>query len=284
MPGSCPGSGRSSACAPNLPRSGRGAGFRATSFPSPRKSLPTWDKSAIFPCPTPPPMVCCRSCLAGCAGRNRVSKGWGTKSAFSVSRGPLNIASFLMGTTEFLVALKTDPESMHRLLRAHHGFPHPLARAPARNVSHHCRHHGPRRPRRLHGRNGLPGVRATVSSRLVRNRCASEVLPQRCAVCSRRCRITPIWASTSTIRASRRRLPEMRRLSGGRLTILGNLPPRDVLAKGSPDDVRAAVKRLLEQTPDRSRLILSCAGGMPPGVSTENIRAFCEAAQERILR
>ena len=79
-------------------------------------------------------------------------------------------------------------------------------------------------------------------------------------------------------------LPELRRLSGGRLTILGNIPPRDVLAKGSPDDVRVAVKRLLEQTPDRSRLILSCAGGMPTGVSTENIRAFREAAQVHRLQ
>jgi len=56
------------------------------------------------------------------------------------------------------------------------------------------------------------------------------------------------------------------------------------LAEGSPDDVRVAVKRLLEQTPDRSRLILSCAGGMPTGVSTENIRAFREAAQEHRLQ
>jgi uroporphyrinogen decarboxylase len=42
--------------------------------------------------------------------------------------------------------------------------------------------------------------------------------------------------------------------------------------------VRAAVRRLLAETPDRSRLILSCAGGMPPGVTTENLRAFLEAA------
>jgi len=33
-----------------------------------------------------------------------------------VARGPLNIASFLMGSTEFLMALKTDPERMHRML------------------------------------------------------------------------------------------------------------------------------------------------------------------------
>jgi uroporphyrinogen decarboxylase len=41
----------------------------------------------------------------------------GHKIRFSVSRGPLNIATFLMGTTEFLMALKTEPELMHQLLR-----------------------------------------------------------------------------------------------------------------------------------------------------------------------
>ena len=40
----------------------------------------------------------------------------GHKIRFAVARGPLNIATFLMGTTEFLTALKTDPELMHRLL------------------------------------------------------------------------------------------------------------------------------------------------------------------------
>jgi uroporphyrinogen decarboxylase len=56
------------------------------------------------------------------------------------------------------------------------------------------------------------------------------------------------------------------------------VPPRDVLAKGSAADVRAAVKKLLAEATDPSRLILSCAGGLPPGVSTENLRAFIEAA------
>ena len=73
-------------------------------------------------------------------------------------------------------------------------------------------------------------------------------------------------------------LAELRRMSAHRLTILGNIPPRDVLAKGSPADVAAAVKKLLAETTDRSKLILSCAGGMPPSVSTENIRAFIAAS------
>ncbi len=73
-------------------------------------------------------------------------------------------------------------------------------------------------------------------------------------------------------------LAELRQMSANQLAILGNIPPRDVLAKGSPAEVRAAVRKLLAETPDQSRLILSCAGGMPPGVSTENITAFIEAA------
>jgi uroporphyrinogen decarboxylase len=74
-------------------------------------------------------------------------------------------------------------------------------------------------------------------------------------------------------------LVELRQMSANRLTILGNIPPRDVLANGLPSDVAAAVKKLLAETPDRSRLILSCAGGVPPGVSTENLRAFIAATQ-----
>jgi hypothetical protein len=63
-----------------------------------------------------------------------------------------------------------------------------------------------------------------------------------------------------------------------RKAILGNVAPREVLAKGSAEDVRSALKRLLAEASDPSKLILSCASGMPPGVSTKNTRAFIEAA------
>jgi uroporphyrinogen-III decarboxylase len=75
-------------------------------------------------------------------------------------------------------------------------------------------------------------------------------------------------------------LAELRQMSANRLAILGNIPPRDVLANGSPAEVASAVKKLLTETADKSKLILSCAGGMPPGVSTENIQAFVEAGRQ----
>ena len=64
------------------------------------------------------------------------------------------------------------------------------------------------------------------------------------------------------------------------MTILGKIPPRDVLAAGSPDEVRQAVGKMLGETPYMERLMPSCGGGMPPGVSTENIRAFLEALKK----
>jgi uroporphyrinogen decarboxylase len=60
--------------------------------------------------------------------------------------------------------------------------------------------------------------------------------------------------------------------------MLGNIPPRDVLAMGSPQEVIAAVNELIGGLEDRSRVILSCGGGMPPGVKSENLNAFIEAS------
>ena len=36
---------------------------------------------------------------------------------FAIARGPLNIASFLMGTAEFMMAIVMDTDGTHRLLK-----------------------------------------------------------------------------------------------------------------------------------------------------------------------
>jgi uroporphyrinogen decarboxylase len=59
--------------------------------------------------------------------------------------------------------------------------------------------------------------------------------------------------------------------------MLGNIPPRDVLASGTPDDVKRVTIELIDSLQDKSRIVVSCGGGMPPGVKSENIAAFIEA-------
>ena len=75
-------------------------------------------------------------------------------------------------------------------------------------------------------------------------------------------------------------LSEMKQLTGNTVTLLGNIPTRDVLAAGTPDDVQNSVKAAAESIRDRSRIILSCGGCMPPEVTTQNIEAFLSAARQ----
>jgi uroporphyrinogen decarboxylase len=72
----------------------------------------------------------------------------------------------------------------------------------------------------------------------------------------------------------------MKELTQGAVTLLGNIPTRDVLASGTPDEVQNSVRAAMESVGDKSRIVLSCGGGMPPGVSTQNIEAFLSAARQ----
>jgi Uroporphyrinogen-III decarboxylase len=72
-------------------------------------------------------------------------------------------------------------------------------------------------------------------------------------------------------------LNELKNAAGPGLAILGNLPPRDVLAAGTPEKVFAETRAMRDALTDRSGIIFSCGGGMPPGVSSENLRAFLKA-------
>jgi uroporphyrinogen decarboxylase len=68
----------------------------------------------------------------------------------------------------------------------------------------------------------------------------------------------------------------MKSWTNGQITLLGNVPTRDVLAAATAADVERAVTEMLEAVEDRSRLIVSGGGGMPPGAPTENIRALID--------
>jgi uroporphyrinogen-III decarboxylase len=72
-------------------------------------------------------------------------------------------------------------------------------------------------------------------------------------------------------------LDEIRRLAGESVVLLGNIPPRDVMAQGTADDVRQSVEAALDSIDDKRRLILSCGGGMPPGAPAANVEAFANS-------
>jgi len=75
-------------------------------------------------------------------------------------------------------------------------------------------------------------------------------------------------------------IAQIRELAGKDITLLGNLPPRDVLAEGSVEEVREGVREMYASIETKERIIWSVGGGMPQGVSTENLDMFLETLEE----
>ncbi|MBN1893406.1 uroporphyrinogen decarboxylase [bacterium] len=203
----------------------------------------------------------------------------GHRIRFSVSRGPLNIAAHLLGTPEFLLSMKMNPERAHRLLRTVTDYLAGWHRLQASTFPHidgmlilddligfigedDFREFGMPYFRELFSRD--------VRVRFLHNdaRCEAS-LPH----------LADLGINLFNM-AFDTNLNDLKGATGNSIVMLGNIPPRDVLAGGSPEEVKKAVRNLIGTLKNRSRVILSCGGGMPPGVTTENIRAFLEAVHE----
>jgi uroporphyrinogen-III decarboxylase len=203
----------------------------------------------------------------------------GHRIRFAVARGPLNIASFLMGATEFLTALKTDPDSMHRLLRVITDFLEEWLAVQ--------REHFPSIDgilvlddivgfisRQDFETFGLPYLKQAFSADVTVKFFHND------APCKASAPLLPEIGINLLNFGIQHTLTEMKEWTGNRIALLGNIPPRDVLAAGTPEDVRRSVTDMLNALEDHSGLIVSCGGGMPPDVASENIRALISAVEE----
>lgn len=203
----------------------------------------------------------------------------GQKIRFAVARGPLNIASFLMGATEFLMALKTDPEPMHRLLAIttdflvdwiawqRECFPTIDGILLLDDIVGFI------------GREdfeifGLPYLAKAFSADVSVKFFHNDAPCKACAPCLHDAGINFLNFGIQHT------LEEMRQWTGNKIALLGNLPPRDVLASGTPEEVARTAAEMIQALKDRSRLMVSCGGGMPPNAPTENIEAFIAAVQK----
>jgi len=208
--------------------------------------------------------------------RNEIEKA-GHRIRFSVSRGPLNVASFLMGTTELMTSMMMEPEAVHQLLRIITDFLkswHKLQRDTISSID------GILMLDDIVGFIGEDEFKEFGYPYLkeLYDVSASVKLFHNDADCAMSVKYYPEIGINLYNPGIQMTVKEMMEASGYKMTLLGNIPPRDVLAKGNPDEIAGAVKKLLADTPDKNRLLLSCGGGMPPNVTTENIRAFVKAA------
>ena len=203
-------------------------------------------------------------------------EGHGIK--FAVSRGPLNVASFLAGSTEFLMAIRTDPSETHKLLGNVTDF---IVDWLKLQIETFPSIDGIFILDDIVGFLGEQDFKEAAQPYLERIFKAFQVSVKffhndaAGLVCAPH--LSEIGVNLFNF-SFNHTLAEMKELTNNAVTLLGNIPTRDVLAAGSPDDVRSSVKAALDSVDDKSRIILSCGGGMPPDVSTENIEAFMSAA------
>lgn len=80
---------------------------------------------------------------------------------------------------------------------------------------------------------------------------------------------------------NREDLAEAKALVGDHCTLMGNVAPVDIMLKGSPAEVRAAVKACIQKAYDNPQgYILSAGCEIPRGTPLANIEAFFQAGRE----
>ncbi|MCX7798421.1 MAG: uroporphyrinogen decarboxylase family protein [Melioribacter sp.] len=203
----------------------------------------------------------------------------GHKIRFAVARGPLNIASYLMGSTEFLTTMMMQPEKVHLLLRKITDY--------LKNWLHLQMETFPSIDGifllddiiGFMGENEFKEFALPYFKELFNENVSVKFLHNDAP-----CKISAPYLPEMGVNLFNMgfdiTLNELKELTQNKVTLVGNIPPRDVLASGTPEDIKKAVKELIGSLKDNSRIILSCGGGMPPGVTTDNILSFIDAVKE----
>ncbi len=195
----------------------------------------------------------------------------------ATSRGPWNIATYLIGHTEALVGVKLYPEEIHQLLDVVTGF---ICDWIAYQAEQFPTIGGMLILDDLIGFLGESDFREFALPYFQRISGALDgpvrILHNDCHGLITARHFTEMGFNVFNF-SFEHSLSEMREAAGDSVVLLGNVPPRDVLARGTPEDVRRAAREAVGSIDDHRRLILSVGGGTPPGVSSENIDALCAA-------
>jgi uroporphyrinogen decarboxylase len=253
--------------------------FPLNEFPHAHKILRSADDIGSLPTPNPEtdgllPFVLNRLKLV----QPKIEAA-GHKIRFAVARGPLNIASYLMGSTEFLSTMMMQPENAEALVRKITAYLKDWLELQMETfpsidgiflLDDIIGFMGETEFRGF----GVPYFKElfdlNVSVKFLHNDAP-------CRVCAPFLPEMGVNLFNVGFDVS---LNDLKQLTQNKVTLLGNIPPRDVLAGGDEAEVMQTTAQLLNSLADKSRVIPSCGGGMPLGVRSENVRAFVRAVNE----
>lgn len=203
----------------------------------------------------------------------------GHKIRFAVARGPLNIATYLMGVSGFLLAMMTEPDKIESLLKKITKFLKEWIQLQMKTFP---TIDGIFLLDDIIGFIGEPEFKQFAFPYLkeLYDENVSVKFLHNDASCQVSAPFLPDIGINLFNMGFDITLNELKTLTQNRVTLLGNIPPRDVLANGTVDDVIDVTKNLINSLDDKTKIILSCGGGMPPGVKSENIKAFINTVND----
>ncbi|MEN3202833.1 MAG: uroporphyrinogen decarboxylase family protein [Atribacterota bacterium] len=196
------------------------------------------------------------------------------------ARGPLVTAAHLRGLTEFLLDLKTEPEKAKRLLEVTTETVIAWLKAQIQVVS------------TCEGIMVLDDVVGFLSRKDYEEfahpylKAIFEAFPDMIRVYHNDANVLPFadllpetglqvlnFSHTVSIR-------DLAEKTRGKICLMGNIPPLEVLAQGTPEEVRQNALSCLEEAKNFSglTLLLSAGGGVSPGTPGENIAVLEEIA------
>lgn len=254
--------------------------FPSNEFPHAHKVIQSTEDIDSLPIPNPKtdgllPFVLNRLKLA----QPKIEDA-GHKIKFAVARGPLNIASYLMGTTELLTAMMMEPDKVETLIKKITNYLKDWLNLQMETFPS------------IDGIFLLDDIIGFIGEdefKMFALPYFKELFDSNVSVKflhnDASCRISAPFLPEMGVNLFNMgfdiTLNELKKLTDNKVPLLGNIPPRDVLASGNEDDVIRTTIELMNSLDDQSRVILSCGGGMPPGVKSENIKAFINTVKRK---
>ena len=203
-------------------------------------------------------------------------RGEGMDINIVAARGPMTLASHIMGVTNFLVGLKTEPEKTHTLMRMMTDTVKAWLTAQAE---------------------ALPGVEGIFVLDDIMGFLGEEdylefahgyfkeifTLPAKLKVLHND---TPNPVSFKYLTdlgvnmfnfSHLTPIPDLRKVVDDKVVIMGNISPLDIMVNGSGEEVYAAAMNCIEQNNGNPRFLLSAGGGVSMGTPETTLTAIIRA-------